>query len=701
MSYLVGIDIGGTFTDCIVMNEDGRVWLHKASSTPEDFSRGFFDSLRLAAAGQRLELAELLSRTDRLVHGTTVATNALVQRKGAKTGLITTRGQGDVLRMMRGYGRAAGLPSEEILHFQGTFKPDTIIPRELIKEVSERIDARGDVVVPLNEEEIVSAVEEFLKVGVEAIAISFLWSFRNPINEARAAAIVRQLAPKAYVTVSSELLPVIGEYERTTGTVINSSIGSLMDEYLSSIVELLRKNGYRRELLVMSCNGGVRPASEIIKTPIMSLHSGPVAGVVASGYLGEQLGAKSVLATDVGGTTFDVGLVINNDPVRARTTTVGGYEFYVPHVAVKSIGAGGGSLVWFEETSGVVRVGPQSAGADPGPACYGRGNTTATLTDADLVLGYLNEKIAEGSITLDVAAATAAIQVAADAIGMGLYETAAGIARVVEVQMANMLNQQTINVGHDPRKMVILAYGGAGALHAGIYGERVGASRVIIPMGNIASGWSALGCVAADLMHAEEKTLVMREPFDVTALQAHLDALEEMALESLARHETPIVETLTERFVDMRYMAQINEVEVAVAKKDLDAEAMIGAFHERYESIYGKGSGFRGAGISIVNARVRVVGKTRTPNFHGSDDALQTTSPKARNSRLVYWNELHERLMTPAFTFSELPPGSQVKGPAVFDLPDTTVVIHPGHIADIDAIGNVVISFGDAQNGKE
>lgn len=702
MSFLVGIDIGGTFTDCVVVRDDGARNLYKAPSTPDDFSRGFFDALGLAADREGLQLAEFVQGIERLVHGTTVASNVVVQRNGATAGLLTTRGHADSLRIMRAFGRAAGRPVEEMLHIQVTQKPEPIIPRELVAEISERVDSRGEVVVEINEDDVRLAVAHLVDDhDVEAIAISFLWSFRNPAHEQRAAEIVRELAPGVHLTLSSDILPILGEYERTTGSVVNAMVGPVMRDYLGGIGERLRELGYKRELLVMSCNGGVLPASEIIKTPLLSIGSGPVAGVAASAHLGRLIGAPNIIATDVGGTTFDAGLVIGGTPVSAKIATLDQYEFYVPHVDVRSVGAGGGSVVWVDDASGGIRVGPTSVGADPGPACYGRGAGIPTVTDANLVLGYLDTTIAEGLVELDRDAAVQAIAKIAEQVGLSVDETAAGVTRVVELRMANLLHQMTISSGHDPRNAVLLAYGGGGALHAAGYAAQLGVHRLVVPQGDIASGWSAQGCVASDLVNVAENTLWIQEPFDLDLLEQRFAELAERASAAVAQRDVA-GEVALERFIDMRYGAQINEVEVAAPEQlsESSGEDLIAVFERRYEELYGKGSGFRGAGVEIITARVRATASTPMPSLSETAEAAEAAgTAEPTGSRSIYWYELGERTDTPVYRAQALAHGTVIEGPGIVDFPHTTLVIHPGQTASVDAFGNIVMEFEEGAAG--
>src|SRR5215475_14277896 len=425
---ICGIDTGGTFTDCVVVDADGRIVTAKAPSTPGDFSEGVLDSLAIAAERLGLTTDALLARTSRLALGTTVGTNALLQRRGARVGLITTRGHRDVIHIMRGARGVPGLASEQVLHFPESNKPDPpIVPKTLIAEVSERVDCKGEVVVELNEAEAEAAICRLCAKGVEAIAICFLWSFKFPEHERRVKTMVERLAPGVFVCCSADLVPRWGEYERTVATVLNAYLGPVMSRYLGRLESRAQATGLRYPLQVMQCGGGVIPAAESARRAFLTLDSGPVAGVLASQYLGGIIGYKHIIATDMGGTSFDVGLVWDGEPVASYQSVVHQYEYFVPRIDIRSIGSGGGSIVWVDEVSSTLRVGPISAGAQPGPACYGRGGTQPTVTDADLVLGYLDPaSFLGGRLRLDHERARASFEPVATRLGMGLVETAAG-----------------------------------------------------------------------------------------------------------------------------------------------------------------------------------------------------------------------------------------------------------------------------------
>lgn len=531
MPFVCGVDFGGTFTDCVVVDPDGNLVLGKASTTPDDRSQGFMDSVASAARRLDLEVEDLLGETHRLLHGTTVATNAMVERKGAKVGLIATKGHGDAILMMRGAGRTAGLPVDKVLDIPGSDKPEPLVPRTRIREVTERIDYAGEMIVPLDEDEARDAVRSLLETGAEAICVSFLWSFQNPEHEDRVVDMVRELAPGVFVTASHRLIAKWGEYERTAGAVINSFVGPATESYLTRTASRVESKGYSNPFLIMQATGGLAPVEECAQAPLLTLGSGPVGGLEGVRFLSETLGLDNVIAADMGGTSFDIGLIVDGYPVKSSTTTVGQYQYTLLVVDVQSIGSGGGSIAWVDDVSGALRVGPHSAGADPGPACYARGGTEPTVTDADLILGYLNPKyFLEGALPLDRERAEKALASLGDRAGMSPTETAAGIATIVEFQMADLIRRTTVQKGYDPRDFALFAYGGAGPVHAPVIARELGVSKVIVPLGDVAGTWSAMGVAASNVVRVFEQTWIMYEPFDHEAVTEAYRALEARAL---------------------------------------------------------------------------------------------------------------------------------------------------------------------------
>jgi N-methylhydantoinase A len=443
----------------------------------------------------------------------------------------------------------------------------------------------------------------------------------------------------------------------------------------------------------------VIPAAESARRAFLTLDSGPVAGVLASQYLGEVIGTKHVIATDMGGTSFDVGLVWDGAPVASYQSVVHQYEYFVPRIDIRSIGSGGGSIVWIDEVSGTLRVGPISAGAQPGPVCYGRGGTEPTVTDADVVLGYLDANyFLGGRLRLDADKARASLEPIATRLGMGLVETASGAVRVVEHQMADLIRKATVQKGYDPRDCVVFAYGGAGPVHAGVYARELGAQGVVVPLGGLCSLWSALGAASADLLHIYEAVDIQASPFDPARVGEHFAELEARGIAQLRADGIDPASARIARSADLRYKGQINEVEVPVPSGPLDEATLAQLatdFHRRYETVYGKGAGFREARVEIVTYRIRASAISAKPRIVAAPEADRTPATAARaGTRPVYWAEVGDFQPTPVYWSERLEPGNVVPGPAIIQAPDTTIVVHPFESARLDPFGNVLIDLG-------
>jgi N-methylhydantoinase A len=697
MSYLVGVDIGGTFTDCVVIDEGGTVTTAKAPSTPDDFARGMIDAIAAAAAQLGVEADALYPEIALLSHGTTVGTNAIVQKRGAKLGLITTKGHNDVIHIMRGSRGVQGRDVRLIVHFPESQKPDPIVPKRLIAGVSERVDCFGKVVVPLNEDEAEAAIRRLVADGVAAIAICFLWSFLYPAHERRVRDMARAIAPNLFVTCSSDLVPKWGEYERTTATALNAYIGPVASGYLGTLDRSLRQKGYRQPLQITQCGGGTISVERAMAAPLLTLDSGPVSGVTGSLYLGRVMGCPNIITTDMGGTSFDVGLISGGKPAFSFSSIVNQYEYFIPKVDIQAIGAGGGSLVRIDEKTRTMRVGPASAGAVPGPVCYGRGGTVPTVTDADLVLGMIDaENFAGGRMRLDRAKAEAAIAAIGARLGMDALACAAGIAKIVEFQMADIIRKMTVGKGFDPRDFVLFAFGGAGPVHAGVFARELGVAKVVIPQRETASVWCAFGAASADVLHIHEAVDIMASPFDRARLNRNLDALEAQARTRMAEDGIAPSRLHLELALDMRHRGQINEVEVVLPWRRAEGafeEPLKELFYTRYEQLYGSGASFRGARVEIVTYRVRASAETPRPKLVASERMSERVPAAARRKeRAVYWEELKRLQPTPIFDGQALVPGNAIAGPAIIETPDTSVALRPGQSLRVDAYGNFEIA---------
>jgi N-methylhydantoinase A len=691
MGYFCGVDIGGTFTDCVAIDDDGAITLAKSPSTPPEFAQGFVNAV--AAAGRRLglELPEFLSQTELLLHGTTVGTNIFVQMSGARTGLITTRGHRDALLIMRSFGRSAGLPIERLLHTSRHRKPDPIVPPELIKEVSERVDWQGDVVLPLHRDEASRAVDDLLNRGVESIVISFLWGFANPAHELAVKRMVRQRNPDVFVTCAHELIAKPGEYERTAGAVINGFIGPSTSDYLMTVSRTIADQGYRGQLLIMQASGGAVPVEAAIEKPLFTIGSGPVGGIAGAAYLARLSGDDNVIGVDMGGTSFDVGIIADSSVLTASETVINQYTFFMPRVDIESIGAGGGSIVWLDDDSGTMRVGPESAGARPGPACYGVGGTRPTITDCNVIVGRYPAGVQiSGGLTLDGQAAHRAMEPIAVRLGMTVSAAAAAAIHIVESHMADLMRQMTVERGLDPRDFVVYSFGGAGGAHAAALTRQLGAREVVVPLGQLAGTWSALGVMTADVLHVHEHAELLAAPFDAATLNEILAGLEDEARAQLHAEGFADNDIELERSADMRFSLQVHQLEVSVpagALTERDAHEQVESFIRKYEDTFGAGSAFPGAGTQMGLLRVTARGRNRTPK-------LPEVSPgeaRPESRRDVYWRETGGSALTDIYRSDAIRVGAALPGPAVVELPETTVVIPPSALARVDRFGSIRI----------
>jgi N-methylhydantoinase A len=697
VSYRIGVDTGGTFTDCVVVDDDGNVTAAKAASTPQDFSIGVMESVATAAKALGLTAERLLAETARFGHGTTVATNALITHTGARTGVLTTRGHEDALFMGRIKQKIAGLDEDQIHDFLLHDKAvPGIVPRKLVKGLNERVDHKGAVIVALNDDEVRRLAGELVDAGCEAIAISLIWSFMNPAHERRARDIVREAHPKVAVSISSEISPVLGEYERTASTMVNAYLTKKVDGYIGALAERLREAGFKHQLQVMLSNGGVAPSEDARRRAAYLLASGPAAGVIGARNLGQILGYPHVLTTDVGGTSFDVGLVVDGQPEYAREPLFDKYHVSFPMIDVVSIGSGGGSIAWIDP-SGFLKVGPQSAGAEPGPACYGRGGTEPTVTDANVVLGRIDPNyFLGGAWTLHKDLAANAIRErVAEPLGLSLEEAAIGIIDILDARMADLVRRVTIGRGLDPRNFALFAIGGAGPLHVGAYARDVGVKAVVVP--TYASEFSALAIATSEMLVVNKVSSPMVGPFDAAAVREVFVRLEKEAVEQL-RHAGAVTNGTGDlsmlRSVDMKYKGQVHDVSVPVPPGEYTAAsavAMADRFHERYESRYGKGTTNKNAPIEAMSFEVRVAAKGRALRLAKERLASGAASP-TRGERAVYFRETKGFTTTPIFDRDALAPGQQIAGPAVIEAPDTTMLVRPGQSVRLDEYRNLVLS---------
>jgi len=701
LSFVIGIDIGGTFTDGVAVDlETSTVVTGKTPTTVPDLLPGVLDTLGRLAEELGRAPADLLEGCVKFVHGTTLTTNVLLERRGARVGLVATQGFGDAILMMSGKGRVAGLSLMERRHFRATDKPDPIVPRERIVEIPERVDVDGDVVIPLTDEAIDEAARRLGRLEVEACAVALLWSFRNNDHERRIAAALRERFPDLYVSASSDLAPILGEYERTATAVVNAYVGPAVKDYLATVEGALQERGLRSPLLVVQSSGGV---AEIPQTePVNTIESGPAAGVRGSVHLLEQIDQPHAIVTDVGGTTFKVSIVRERDPGLTTETVLGQYSLLVPMIDIVSIGAGGGSIAWLDGSR--LRVGPKSAGSSPGPACYGWGGVEPTVTDADLVLGYLNpDYFLGGRMKLSVDAARRAIaeRIAGHLFDDDVISAAAGIREIVDTGMADLIRKASLERGHDPREFVIVAYGGAGPVHCGAYAAELGCRKIVVPQN--ATVYSAFGAAVSDLQHSFQIARQSPAPGDEETIRRDFLELERKARKVLRSEGIADDSMRIAPWADVRYKRQFYELRIPLETGvgEIDAgvlRALARRFEEDYGRRYGEGARHGQHRIEYVRFGVEAIGQTPRPavrpaQFDGARPDGARPDGARKGEREVYWREERALLATPIYEGPLLAQGSVVEGPAVIEHPGTSIAVHPRQLARIDAYLNTIIEL--------
>jgi N-methylhydantoinase A len=674
---IVGVDVGGTFTDLIAIDPKTRaVRVAKVPTTTDNQAFGVLAAIK-ASGDDPAGLAAV-------VHGTTTTTNALLERKIAKCGLITTRGFRDSLELGR---RTRPTP----YGLTGRFVP--LIPRELRLEVPERMDADGKIVTPLDDAAVAAAAKALLAQGCEAVVIHFLHSYINQAHERRAGEIVRAIWPNAYVTLGSAVLSEYREYERGVTAAVNASVQPVLHRYIARLADELKQKGFARELLVMQGNGGTVSSRIVAETAVNTVMSGPASGVMAAAYTGRQAGYPDLITYDMGGTSSDVGLIQGGVPrVSAELELEYAMPIHVPMVDVHTIGAGGGSIAHIDD-SGMLRVGPESAGATPGPICYGRGGTRPTITDANLFLGRLNPK---GLLAVDspVSMLTVADAIEAEvgrALGLDAERAAAAIIRVANDKMAGAIRMVSLAKGHDPRDFALFAFGGAGPLHAAALARELGIPRLLIPARPGIT--NALGCVVADLRHDYVNTINKPLPaLDMALVKRTLEAQIEEGRATIAREGVAVdgIEVLHE--ADMQFQGQSHILTVKLPGIDVTREAL----HQAFADAYWKRFEVALPEIRpvLVNLHTAVIGRRPTLPL----DALLPTEGRARDvdgaltgSRRVWFAEGGWR-DTPVYRREKLPAGARFAGPAIVEQLDCTIVIEPGDRVEADRFGNLVVS---------
>jgi N-methylhydantoinase A len=695
--FVVAVDVGGTCTDCVVYRAGMPIQIGKTFSTPPDFAKGVIDSVRAAAVQMGTNLDRLLPRTRLFLHGSTVVDNTIITRDGSRTGLITTSGFEDTLVITRGaYGRWSGQSEDVIKHPVLTTRPDPLVPRSRIAGVLERIDRDGNVVLDLDEKSVEKAVRQLVDgQDVEAIAVCLLWSFRNPRHEVRVREIIQRLAPGVHVSISCEIAPVAGEYERSSTTVINAYAGRVTKNYLDDLSKLLTRNGYHGSLVVMQGYGGLIHVDEAALKPVGMIECGPAAGVISAQFMGRALDAPNVIAADMGGTTFKVSVIHDGDFEYAREPIVDRLHYVANKIDVASIGAGGGSIIHVDPRIRRPLIGPQSAGAVPGPICYGRGGDRPTLTDVAAIIGYMDPKtFLGGAIVLDVDRAKEIFdEKVARPLDMEVEEAAIGIYRIAAAQIADLIREVTVERGLDPRDFDIHSFGGSCSLFAGAFAKDLAVRRVIVPFA--ASVNCAFGMVASDVIHEYSRAEPMTLPADVALINSLLEPLARRAEDRLMDEGFAKDRIRLEFSVELRYRRQVHQIVTPLRGAPpftaTAIDALVKEFEELYERRFGRGSAFRAAGIELVNFRLRARGLIETPLL--TPEKAGGIDPKNAElgQRRIYDDAAGKMTLAQTYDFQRLGPGNVVQGPAVIHTPITTIVIQSRQTGRMDSFRNVVV----------
>ena len=672
--YRIGIDVGGTFTDLVAVDQNGKVTLAKAASTPADQSLGVMDGLSRLAEAIGHDRATMLKLTERIVHGTTVATNALLEMKGARVGLLTTEGHRDIIEMREGL--------KEDRYNLRLPPPVQLVPRSRRLGVRERIRFDGRVEVPLDYNSLDAAITTLKGDAVEAVAICFLHSWRDGTHERAAADAVRRALPGVYVSISSVVLPQIKEYDRVCTTVVNAYVGPTLERYLTRLEGRLKESGFDGPVLIIQSHGGVATIADTISLAAGCVLSGPAGGVAGSRYAARLMRHGNLIPFDMGGTSTDISLIVGGEAAITSDRRLAGQKVALQSLDITPIGAGGGSLARVD-ASGVLHVGPQSAGAVPGPACYGRGGSEATVTDANLVLGFLDpDNFLGGRAKLDRAAADAAVDRTAQKLGIGRIEAAEGIYRIINTRMTEGIRLVSVRRGVDPRNSAILSFGGAAGLHVCDVARQLDLDRVIVPrLSAVLSAWGMLAC---DLRYELARTHIGdASRLDPAALRSAFREMEDEGRKRLGqasfRGQVRVL-----RSAEMRYGEQIFEVTVPLDGIDLDAPDLVprmaAAFHDRHEELYTYA--LRDQEAVLVNARVAVIGEM--PALPQEPDLATRVAAAPCGERKIY---LGGPLQAPVYDFDALAPAQIINGPAIIESSTTTVLLCPGDRSTTTSFG--------------
>jgi N-methylhydantoinase A len=679
----VASDIGGTFTDLIYLDEaTGEIGMTKASTTPHNFAIGVEDTLEKSGID--------VTATTFFVHGSTIIINALTERKGVKTGLITTKGFCDVLEITR-----ANRPDLYNLYYT---KPVPFVPRYLRLEARERVNYKGEELTPLNEDDVRQAAEFFEREGIEAIAVCFLHAYANPDHEARCGQLMRELLPGVPVTLSHEITQEWREYERTNTTVLNAYVQPIAVQYLNTLEEDLHRMGMGPVGHIMQSNGGIATFEVARRAPIKTCESGPVAGVIGAAVIGDLLGEPNIISLDIGGTTVKSSLVEDGVPKITTDYRIEyrrdweGYPIKVPTVDIVEIGAGGGSIAWIDE-AGSLRVGPVSAGAVPGPACYDAGGEKPTVTDANLVIGRINpDYFLGGEIKVSMGKARQSMQEIADFFSMSIEEAAMGVVRLADANMVNALKLVSVRRGYDPREFTLVTFGGGGSMHAAALARELRVKRIVVP--TAPAVFSAWGMLMTDLRNDYIRTMVVRtDQIDPTELSNTFAEMEKQAIEELAAEKVDRDQMVFQRFADMRYAGQEHTVKVPIPGDKLTEKDVLEineCFHQLHDHAYT----FRlESSVELVNFHLTALGRVEKPKITRLNaDETRSVEEAYKEDRPVIFDAGF--LTTPTYERDLLPVGTALSGPLIVEEPAATTVVFPGQRVSVDEYGFLLIEEG-------
>jgi N-methylhydantoinase A len=693
--YRLGIDAGGTFTDFVLADKTGRVRLFKALSTPQDPTQAIRNGLALISGELGVSAQAVVSNCDLCINGTTVGLNALITHKGAKTGLICTAGHEDSLEIRLGH-------KEDGYRYDPEYPPATmLVPRFLRRGVRERILSDGSVREPLNEADVRAACELFTAEGVETVAVSFVWSVLHPGHEARAGAIVREMMPGVILTLGSTLYPQIREYTRTSTAVVNAYLTPIMKRYVAAVDSYFQSLGARQPVRYYQSNGGLAIGQAMTDRSVYAINSGPASAPAAGQYVCAPFGHRNVITVDMGGTSFDITLTKDGSTNINKNIDFLRYRIGVPMIQVETLGAGGGSIGWIDEM-GLMQMGPQSAGSDPGPACYDQGGKLPTVSDANLVMGYLNpDGLVGGRLPLAYQKAHDAIKTnLADPLKMSVERAAYGMFTIVNANMVNGIRRVTVERGYDPRDFVLVGAGGATAAHITALADAIGIDTIVLP--KLASGLCAFGQIISDVKYNYMATAPLR--LDNDAAFARIDALfsqiEAQGVAHLRTDGFKAKDIIVKRSIDMRYVGQVHECSVEIGTFKVDAKSIArikDAFHKRHEELYTYAE--PQSVVEVVNIESTVYGVVEKPERMTIGKGA-TPAKALKGHRDAVFSADGKRLRTPIYDGTPLGVGATIKGPAVIEEVTTTIVLEPGWTARLDASGSYLITRDRRKGAK-